>query len=353
MMRVAVIMAGGSGERFWPLSRKLRPKQLLRLTDPNKTMLQEAVDRIAPLVGRENVYIATATHLEAPIRSANIVPDCNVIAEPDKRNTLGCLSWVAATFLSRGMKECSVAILTADHVIENPDLFRKTIDQGLTLAEETKGLVTLGVTPTRPETGYGYIECGAQLNDTARSVERYREKPDLETAKKFVAAGNFYWNSGMFLWTQEAFFKELADTQPETVQLINRMSDAIQEGLLPKAIEDFRNIPNISIDYALMEKATQVYVVKAEFPWDDVGAFDSLFRTMPKDENGNVVLGNVTCKDCSGCILYNDSSEGTLSVVGLSNVILVQTDDVVMAAPAQDAQRVKELVAMIKESSFL
>ena len=141
-MRVAVIMAGGSGERFWPLSRKLRPKQLLRLTDPNKTMLQEAVDRIAPLVGRENVYIATATHLEAPIRSANIVPDCNVIAEPDKRNTLGCLSWVAATFLSRGMKECSVAILTADHVIENPDLFRKTIDQGLTLAEETKGLVT-------------------------------------------------------------------------------------------------------------------------------------------------------------------------------------------------------------------
>jgi mannose-1-phosphate guanylyltransferase len=352
-MRVAVIMAGGSGERFWPLSRKLRPKQLLRLTDPNKTMLQEAVDRIAPLVGLANVYIATATHLEEPIRAAKIVPDSNVIAEPDKRNTLGCLAWVAAQFKARGMDDISVAILTADHVIENPETFRRTVDKGLDLAESTNGLVTMGVTPTRPETGYGYIESGTNLNEFAKSVVRYREKPDLATAQEFVEAGNFYWNSGMFLWTQGAFYKELSDTQPETVQLISKMADAIKAGDREKALEDFRNIPNISIDYALMEKASQVYVVHAEFPWDDVGAFDSLFRTMPKDENGNVILGNVACTDCTGCIFYNESTKGALTAVGLTNMILVQTDDVVLAAPACDAQRVKELVALMKDSSYL
>jgi mannose-1-phosphate guanylyltransferase len=352
-MRVAVIMAGGSGERFWPLSRKLRPKQLLRLTDPDKTMLQEAVDRIAPLVGRENVYIATATHLEEPIRAAKIVPDQNVIAEPDKRNTLGCLCWVAATFLAKGLDDISVAILTADHVIENPELFRSTVDQALSLSEKTDGLVTMGVAPTRPEIGYGYIECGTAIDEFVKKVARYREKPDLETAKEFVSNGNFYWNSGMFFWTQSAFFKELSDTQPDAVALIKTMSMALQSGNRAKAIEEFRNIPNISIDYALMEKASQVYVVKAEFPWDDVGSFDSLFRTMPVDDNGNVLIGKIACTDCSGCIFYNDSAKSVLTAVGLKNMIIVQTDDVVLAAPSTDAQRVKELVALMKDSSYL
>jgi mannose-1-phosphate guanylyltransferase len=346
-------MAGGSGERFWPLSRKLRPKQLLRLTDPSKTMLQEAVDRIAPLVGRDNVYVATATHLEGPIKAANIVPEANVIAEPDKRNTLGCLSWVTATFISRGMNDISVSILTADHVIESPDVFRHTVDKALSLSEENNGLVTMGVPPTRPETGYGYIESGRKINEFAKKVVRYREKPDLETAQSFLEDGNFYWNSGMFFWTQAAFVQELNDTQPETVQIINRMAEALGQGHHDKAVAEFRNIPNISIDYALMEKASQVYVVQAEFPWDDVGSFDSLFRTMEKDESGNVLIGQVTCKDCSGCIFYNDSFEGVLTAVGLKDIIMVQTDDVVLAAPTSDAQRVKELVALMKDSSFL
>ena len=346
-------MAGGSGERFWPLSRRLRPKQLLRLTDPSKTMLQEAVDRIAPLVGRGNVYVATATHLEGPIKAAKIVPDSNVIAEPDKRNTLGCLSWVAATFISRGMSDVSVSILTADHVIHNPDIFRHTVDMALSLSEETNGLVTMGVTPTRPETGYGYIESGRKINEFAKKGLRYREKPDLETAKLFVENGNFYWNSGMFFWTQDAFVRELNDTQPEAVQIIYRMAEALSNKQHNKAVEEFRNIPNISIDYALMEKASQVYVVQAEFPWDDVGSFDSLFRTMDKDDSGNVLIGKVSCKDCSGCIFYNDSFEGVLTAVGLKDIIMVQTDDVVLVAPTSDAQRVKELVALMKDSSFL
>jgi mannose-1-phosphate guanylyltransferase len=281
------------------------------------------------------------------------VPDENVLAEPDKRNTLGCLCWVAATFQARHMFDVSVSILTADHVIENPDLFRETVELALTLSETSNGLVTLGITPTRPETGYGYIESGERINDHAKTVLKYREKPDLEVAKEFVASGNFYWNSGMFFWTQQAFFKELADTQPETVELVHRMGKAIAEGDMQKATEEFRNIPNISIDYALMEKASQVYVVQAEFPWDDVGSFDSLFRTMPKDENGNVLIGNVSYKDCSDCIFYNDSENGLLTAVGLTDTIMIRTDDVVLSAPSTDAQRVKELVTLMQGSSYL
>lgn len=352
-MRVAVIMAGGSGERFWPLSRKLRPKQLLRLTDPEKTMLHEAVDRVAPLVGAENVYIATATHLEDPIRAAGIVPANNVIAEPDKRNTLGCLCWVSANFLARGIEDVSIAILTADHKIEEPDLFRDTVDHALELAEESGGLVTMGIAPSRPEIGYGYIEGGNDLSPRSRRVTTFREKPNLETAIDFVASGNFYWNSGMFFWTQKSFLDELAKAEPNAYKALQSIAEQLKAGKEADAIEAFRSIPNISIDYALMEKANEVFVVKAEFPWDDVGAFDSLFRTMPVDPDGNVLIGNVQCRDCNGCIFYNDSTNGVLTAVGMKDVIMVQTDDAVLIAPASDAQRVKELVGMITGSPYL
>ncbi len=305
-------------------------------------MLQEAVDRIAPLVGHENVFIATATHLADPIREANIVLMQNVLAEPDKRNTLGCLCWVAANFQAQGLQDISVAILTADHKIEDPELFRQTVDQALAVAEKTGGLVTMGVTPTRPETGYGYIEA----TQTQRVVT-FREKPDLPTAIQFVESGNFFWNSGMFFWTQRAFLNELSAAEPEARSIIQMMTSFLSDGEMDQATLAFRQIPNLSIDYALMEKAQDVYVVPAQFPWDDVGAFDSLFRTMPTDHSGNVVIGNVVTKDCHHSVFYNESSSAVMTAVGLSNVIMVQTDDAVLLAPSDSAQRVKELVAMI------
>lgn len=316
-------------------------------------MLHEAVDRVAPLVGAENVYIATATHLEDPIRAAGIVPENNVIAEPDKRNTLGCLCWVSANFLARGIEDVSIAILTADHKIEEPDLFRDTVDHALELAEESGGLVTMGIAPSRPEIGYGYIEGGNDLSPRSRRVTTFREKPNLETAIDFVASGNFYWNSGMFFWTQKSFLDELAKAEPKAYDALHSIAGQLKAGKETEAIEAFRSIPNISIDYALMEKANEVFVVKAEFPWDDVGAFDSLFRTMPVDSDGNVLIGNVQCRDCSGCIFYNDSTNGVLTAVGMKDIIMVQTDDAVLVAPASDAQRVKELVGMIAGSPYL
>ena len=274
-------------------------------------------------------------------------------AEPDKRNTLGCLAWVSANFLARGYEDVSIAILTADHKIEEPERFRSTVDTALTLAEETGGLATMGVLPTRPEIGYGYIEGGEEISSESRKVIRFREKPDLETAKQFVKDGNFLWNSGMFFWTQRAFLSELSHAEPKAHELLHQIADNIRESKTEEAIQDFREIPNLSIDYALMEKAKEIYVVRAQFPWDDVGAFDSLFRTMPVDESGNVIIGHVFAKDCENCVLYNESSNGVLSAVGMREIIMVQTDDAVLIAPASDAQRVKELVGLMKDSSYL
>lgn len=352
-MRVAVIMAGGSGERFWPLSRKLRPKQLLRLTDPDRTMLEEAVDRVAPLLGRENVYIATAAHLAKPIRQANIVAPENVITEPDKRNTLGCLAWVAAHFKSKFDEPVTLTILTADHKIEEEDHFRDDLALAITVAEETNGLVTIGIPPTRPETGYGYIEFCESVDSKTSKVVRFMEKPSLERAQEFVAAKTFLWNSGMFIWTLSAFCEQLEKVDPKVSSLIDSMADELRLAHESKAADFFRELPNLSIDYALMEKAETIYCIHAGFPWDDVGAFDALLRTMPTDENGNVVMGSVHALDCEGCVLYNDSDTRILTAIGLKDQLMIQAEDSVMVAPVSDSQRVKEIVAKLKDSIYL
>lgn len=355
--RFAAIMAGGSGERFWPLSRRERPKQLLRLTHPEMTMLHEATDRVAPLVGLERTLIATAVHLAGPIREAGLVPAANVIAEPDRRNTLGALAWLAAVLIARGEEASTLAILTADHKIEDPLTFRHDCETAMALAEKTGGLVTLGIPPTRPETGYGYIESAPQDDATmgvnAYPVRSFREKPDRATAEEFLARGTFTWNSGMFFWTLEGFLRELGGVQPLAVEIVREMAARLAKGDERGAAEEFRRLPNVSVDYALMEKAKRVYVVPANFPWDDVGSFDALLRTMPADADGNVVIGEVSAVDCRECILYNEAGEQVLTAVGLSRMILVQTHDAVMAAGLDDAQRVKEIVARLAGSEFV
>ena len=355
-MFFGVVMAGGSGERFWPLSRKARPKQLLRLTDPTKSMLQEAVDRISPLVGKQNVIIATATHLASTIDKDNIVAPDLLIAEPDKRNTLGCLTWVAAKLLAKNgerAKEDALAILTADHLITPEEIFRQDVEHALNIATKTGGLVTIGIPAPRPETGYGYIEVGDTSSASEFNVLSFREKPDLETANQFIESGRFFWNSGMFFWTIGGFLNELSHAHPEAHAVTLEMAELLAKGDEAGAADAFRKLPNISIDYALMEKAKQVYMVPARFAWDDVGAFDALLRTLPTDENGNVILGDVVALDVHGSVLYNDSDTKVLTAVGLRDQIVIQTGDAILVAPLSDAQRVKEIVGKLKETPFV
>ena len=344
--RVAVIMAGGSGERFWPVSTRLRPKQFLKLASPDQTLLSQAVDRAISVAGPDGAYIATGLHLVDP--SGQDCPQLqsdNILAEPAKRNTAGCLVWVAANLIARNpdtWSQISMAVLTADQRINTAEQFLATVNQAMTTAESTGGLVTIGIPPTRPETGFGYVECGEPEAGALRVI-RFREKPDVATAEEFCRAGNFLWNSGMFFWTLSAFMAALELAQPEMAAKTRTIAGQLAAGDHAGANATFESLPNLSIDYALMEKADQVYVVPAQFDWDDLGSWDALSRSLPLDESGNVLQGKARQLDSAECVIYNESSSIEVAILGLEGIAVVVTDGQVMVIPKDMAQDVKRL----------
>ena len=353
MHRIAVVMAGGSGERFWPLSRAKRPKQLLKLTHPDLNMLEEAVARIKPLVGAENVFVATSATLRDSISEAKVVPHGRLFAEPDRRNTLGALVWTTAQLMAmfpETWMTMSAAILTADHKIEDEDAFRETVSAALDLAEESKGLVTIGIRPTRPETGFGYIELGAQqpLIKGAYEAKTFKEKPDQVTAEEYVRSGQFLWNSGMFFWTLRAFYDGLTAVLPAAAEITTEIALALSAQDEAGALGVFRRLPNLSVDYALMEQADNVFVVESRFAWDDVGAWDALQRALPVSEHGNVLSGSHIVLDTKNSIVINDDGETITCVLGMEDVVVVTTKDAVLVCPKSRAQDVKKIVEELK-----
>ncbi len=362
--RVIVIMAGGAGERFWPLSRQHRPKQLLNLTSPDKSLLAEAVERVCPaIVSPENVYVVTARHLQDPIREANLgIPPENILGEPCKRNTAGCLAFAAACLQARlkcDPDEITMGVITADQQIGNPDPFRQAVTTAFEAAERHEALITLGIRPTRPETGYGYIEVAADMAHGACTaaacpaypVVRFREKPDRETAGRFLATGRFFWNSGMFFWRISIFRKELHQATPKHAQALDQMVQAMNACDAQQVDRIFANLTDISIDYALLEKARKVLVVPAAFAWDDVGAFDALDRTLPRDPNGNISIGDPVLKNTRDCIVYNQagSDKMAVAVIGGYDLVVVVTEDAVLVVPKPQVQDVKTVLADLKK----
>ncbi len=365
VLRVAVIMAGGSGERFWPLSRKDRPKQLLRLADPQKTLLEQSIERIEPIVPRERVFVATARHLrDAVITETRGFPSGNVLCEPCKRNTAGALVYAAACLLSRFGKpeRLSMAVLTADHRIADVTRFRQAAAAALTVAENHSSLVVMGIRPTRPETGYGYIEVMEHAEPVWRSPDGvcvmraagFREKPDRETAEHFLKTGNFLWNSGMFFWRVDVFLDELRAASPEHADAVSEIAEAIRAGDETSADERFTCLPDISIDYALMEKSNRVAVVQAEFDWDDIGAWDALDRSYPKDAEGNVTVGDPVIVSSRNCIVYNHAGAENMAVglVGCDNLAVIVSADGVLVVPKDRAQEVRKVVAELKRRGY-
>lgn len=361
--RVAIIMAGGSGERFWPLSRKNRPKQLLHLSDPDKSLLAEAVDRVKPLFGNDNIYIATGRHLVTPIQNAGLdIPAENVIGEPCKRNTSGCLCYVAAILSARENRppeDISVAILTADHRIKDPDKFRKSLEISLSAAENNDALVTIGIRPTRAETGYGYIEMNSHTepangSDSANpvfSVVRFLEKPDRETAQRFLATGHYLWNSGMFFWRLSTFMSKLREANPKMFATTDNITTALQNDDQEQADQHFQALENISIDYALMERTKELLVTPANFEWDDIGSWDALDRTFPHDEEENVSIGDPVVIDSERCIVYNEpgAEDIAVSVVGMTDTVIVVSKDGILVVPKDKAQNVKKAVRELRD----
>jgi len=352
--RIAVVMAGGSGERFWPVSRKLRPKQLLRLTHPTMTLLEEAIERITPVVDRHEVFVATSELLREAVASSGLTPVDHVLAEPMKRNTLGCLVWVYASIRSRyqeNWKNTTIAVLTADHKIDEPKRFQASVELALEVASRGEHLVTIGIRPTRPETGYGYLVVGDVVpgHQLVYEARAFREKPSLSLAEEYVAQGNSLWNSGMFFWRLDRFIAELTSTQPEAAIIADELADALSLGNRLEAEKLFAELPNISIDYALMERTNRVRVVEASFPWDDVGAWDAVDRSMPSDMKGNVLHGDVIEIDSTGNVCYNDANDMLLCVVDVHGLVIALTDDAVLVCPKTQAQRVRDVIKLVSD----
>lgn len=366
MKRTAVIMAGGSGERFWPLSRRTQPKQLLRLTSEEHTMIEETIARIAPVVAPEDIFIITGEVLLPVMRTMQLgIPQENIVAEPLKRNTAPCIALAAAFIAERYAEQgiapeaLSMAVLAADHFISTPDQFCATASAAFSYAETTGDLVTLGIAPTRPETGYGYIETdGVQRAALeAEPVVSFQEKPTADRAKEFLAAGRFLWNSGMFFWRIDAVIAGLRQHLPEVGRHIDALRNAVHEHThdLPEGApvgtrDIFAAMPDISIDYGLMERASNVAVVRATFPWDDVGSWDALPRVFSADAHGNVTMGDSVLIDSRNCVVVNRSSDqsAVVAVVGMDNVVVVTTPHGVLVCPADKAQEVKKVVQALQ-----
>src|SRR5438105_4285970 len=329
----ALILAGGSGERFWPLSRRARPKQLLRLIS-KKTLLEETVARLDGLVSRERILILTNTEQETTVRKLLTgFPSENVIGEPAKRDTAAAVA-LGTGWVSARDHAATMAVLPADHVIANHAAFQETLALAAEAAEETGELVTVGIKPTWACPGFGYIEQGKPVHLRDRSnknsihrVERFREKPNPDLAESFLRKGNFRWNAGMFVWSVPTVLSEFNRHTPELADFISQVRSA--KGLEKTLRERFAKLPRISFDYAIMEKADRVLVVEASFDWDDVGTWQAVARYFKKDEHGNVANRALTALDSGDNIVFNDG-ETTVALVGVHNLIVVRTDDAIL-----------------------
>ena len=351
-LRIGIIMAGGSGERFWPLSTPERPKQLLNICENNHSLLQETYSRLTHFIQPDNIFVATATHLkEATSEQLPNMSQENILSEPMKRNTAGCLLWVLAHLKAKypnSWEKISVSIVPADHYIEPKEQFSQLVTEILNFCEKNTSLVTIGITPTRPETGYGYIEIDPDqdIQGSIGQVKSFREKPSLDRALQYFSSGQHFWNSGMFFWTLESFYNKFKEVSPDLIEYTDQMAEYIAEENHQKAADTFALLPNISIDYALMEKAEDVYFAKANFNWDDIGAWDAISRLHEQDSELNTIHGDHVVMNSKNCTVYSENNQVNACLLGVEDLIVVTAGDKVLVAHKDKAQEVRKLAQL-------
>jgi mannose-1-phosphate guanylyltransferase len=331
-MRWAVVLAGGSGTRFWPLSTPENPKQLLPLAGSTSTA-EESIDRLTGLIPRERILVVTGTALATQIQDRLKLPQANILVEPRAASTAPALIW-ATWEAQRRDPQAEVLSLHADWAVGDSAAFRRTADTALTIARQHDCLVTVGVVPSRPETGYGYIVPGPSLGDGARMVARFSEKPDAATALDLMAAGAL-WNSGLFAWTAERLLAEVEAHTPEVEPYL----PALRAGEVDRF---FREVTPISIDVGLLERSASVAVVSGAFAWDDIGTWQALTRVRPKDTSGNLVVGNAFLHEAEDCIVWSDQDTVVLS--GVQDLIVVHANGRILVMPSARAGSMKQLL---------
>lgn len=348
MKRYGVIMAGGSGTRFWPLSRENRPKQFLELcgTEP---MINLTIDRLDGVVDKENIFIVTNEKQAEMMQSVtkDRVAPAHILKEPAARNTAACIGYAAVELIHK-YGDGVMCVLASDHYIKEEETYRGVLEQAIRLAEETDRLITIGIKATFPSTGYGYIKSRPSEDGTYRIVEEFVEKPQLETAEAYVASGQYVWNSGMFVWKAstilEKFRQLLPDIYAYMMEIKAAMGTADEEKVLQQV---YPGIPKISIDYGIMERTEGVLMLEGDFGWNDIGSWDALPGVREADENGNILQGDHIVIDSENCICY--SEDKLIAAVGVKDLVIVESGNAILVCPKADSQKTKSVVEKLTE----
>lgn len=344
-----IIMAGGVGSGFWPLSKESKPKQFLDVLGTGKSLLQQAYERFAKICLPENIYIITNQKHEHLAKKQLDVDDSQILAEPFRRNTAPCIAYVNAHIAKRN-PEANVVVAPSDHLILDEAEFQKIIYQGFEFTATNKALLTLGVAPNRIETGYGYIQLGEKTGfEGVRSIKTFAEKPEYEMAKTFLETGDFYWNSGIFIWSLPVIQKAFKQHLPEIFMLFNNQNIEVSNASEPEVLRDtYAQCPNVSLDYGILEKAENVYVICADFGWSDLGTWGTLYEFAEKDEKDNVIIAdNTFTYDVKNCMV--SVSKGKIALLqGLDGYIVVEAHNAIMVCKKDDEQQIYEFIKDVR-----
>lgn len=342
-------MCGGIGSRFWPYSRESRPKQFLDFLGTGRSLLQMSFDRISALVPPENVLVVTNAQYKSLIsEQLPELPDDNILLEPARRNTAPCIAWAAYHIAARD-PEASIIVCPSDHLITRDEVFRDAILKGFEFVETHDALLTLGITPTRPETGYGYIQVGEKVEGDICRVKTFTEKPKLELAKVFLETGEFFWNSGIFLWSAKTIIRELITNAPDVANVFEKGRHLFGTSAERQFIEEnFPGCVGISIDFAVMEKAKNVYVECVSFGWNDLGTWSALYDNSPKNRDANVTQNCRVLAYDSTDNIFAVKDDKLVVVAGLSGYIVADRGDVLLICPKAEEQKIKQMVNDVK-----
>lgn len=350
-----VIMAGGGGTRFWPLSRQREPKQLLNLTGKG-LMINETIDRMRLFIDKEDLFLVTNVTQKEKMKSAvcGRVLENHILCEPMARNTSACIGYAAMEIVKK-YGNGILCISPADHFIKDTDAFVRILKLAVSTVEKEDKLVTIGVTPTYPATGYGYIKFDKTQTSAAKSVLEFKEKPDKEIAERYLVSGEYAWNSGIFVWKASTILKQLQEFLPEVFEGLQKIGAAMQTPKEQQTIEEvYATIPSISIDYGVLEKSKEIKVILGAFGWNDVGSWETLDALHDKDENGNIIIGNHINIETKNCISY--AKKRLIATIGVENLIIVETEDAILICDknhAQDVKKVSDILVNTNQTKYL
>ena len=358
MKSYAIVMAGGVGARFWPYGTSKLPKQFLPIADSKDTMLQLTIKRLKDIVPMDRIFIITnKQYIGLVKKQLPKIPKENIIGEPVGRNTAPCIG-LASIMLRQYEEKAKMFVVPADHLIENRTEFTKIVNAGLNFVEEKDAIVTLGIVPTHPETGYGYIQFIEDAYYKAEDngvdiykVKTFAEKPSIDVAKIFLESGDFLWNSGMFIFRADVMLQQMETHLPDLYHALQKIEKSLHTAKYQKVLEQvFAEIKSISVDYGIMEKAKNVYVIKADLKWSDLGSWDEVFRLRTRDKNNNAIIGENFIKDSNNNLIMTD--KGFVGVIGADDLVIINTKDGLLVCKKDRTQEVKEIVDFLKRKGL-